>query len=775
MTPDAPNPAPRFHLRTLGTLALIDSSGAMILGAHGRHKRRLALLSVIAAAGDRGRTRDQLLLLFWPEATQTRARHSLDQLLYALRSSLTEEVFVGVNPLRINESVVASDIGELVSAHERQDWSAVVDAYGGPFLDGFYIGDSPEFEQWVDAERARLAARHIDALERLARAASEASDDSNELRWWRALTETDLLSSQYAAGYMRALIHAGDSAAALRYAERHATRLSQELGVEAGPEVTRLAAELRAGPTPPAVADQTHPSLPAPRDDAPRRPHAGSLQRTAKRPASRQWLVYAAALFIVALSLEGARWAHRMRDMVTRRAGGPSIAVLPLASVGGLTENATMVEGLTEELISGLTKLRRIKAVTRAPSLAIGNNNLDLRRIADSLGVTHVLPVSVQKDSTRVRFRVQLIERDGSTRWAESYDGDPRDILRSQSEIAAAVARELDVRLGPGARAKPKFGSTANVAAYELYLKGNDPTLLRSDSGVRLGLSYLDRAIALDSTFAAAYAARSRLSFRLAFSDDTTMSRHDWIAVANQFASKALSLDDSSADAHATASLFYRRQFDFRSAEMELKRAITLEPTNALFHEWLTQQYVMTERPAEALAEARLAIELDPLSPTANAELARALLANDRADEALKVIAQVRSLTPPLLRAGSIAAECYARKGMWDEAIEELRPSFANTGPRGRALYGYLLARAGRTSAARDILTALLARSRYGGDPGAIATVYVGLGETDRALNWLAKANVDGMPLDNLPMLLRDLASDSRVQSVRRQLGIRQE
>ncbi|HEY6827102.1 MAG TPA: tetratricopeptide repeat protein, partial [Gemmatimonadaceae bacterium] len=182
--------------------------------------------------------------------------------------------------------------------------------------------------------------------------------------------------------------------------------------------------------------------------------------------------------------------------------------------------------------------------------------------------------------------------------------------------------------------------------------------------------------------------------------------------------------------------------------------------------------YVMTERPAEALAEAHRAIELDPLSATANAELARALLANDRPDEALKVIAEVRSLSPLLLRAGSIAAECYARKGMWREAIGELQPSLAKTGPRGRALYAYLLARAGRTGEARAILASLLERSKYGGDPGAIATVYVGLGEKERALDWLAKASVDGMPLDNLPMLLRDLEPDPRLRAIRRQLGI---
>ena len=773
VTPDAPNLASRFHLRTLGTLALTDPAGAIALGAHGRHKRRLALLSVVAAAGVRGRTRDQLLLLFWPEATQSRARHSLDQLLYALRTSLSDEVFSGINPLRINEAVVESDVGEFAAAYEREDYAAAIDAYGGPFLDGFYLGDSPEFEQWVDAERGRLAAKYTDALERLARAASEVDDHLNALRWWRALTESESLSSQYAAGYMRALVRAGDSAAALRHAERHATLLDQELGVEPGPEVARLVADLRVKPKRPMLGNETIGDREvAPNESATPRP-GNSRSSTSNRRIRRDWVRYAGGMLAVALFVAGARRAMLVRDNARGPASGPSIAVLPPSNVGGIAESASIVDGLTDELISVLTKLERLKVVSRSSSFALRNSNLDVRRIADSLGVTHLLRVSGQTDSTRMRFRVQLIEgRNGAMRWAESYDGDLRDILRAQSEIAATVARELDVRLGPGELAKAKRGLTANVAANELYLKGNDPTLLRSDSAVRLGLAYLDSAIALDPTFAAAHAARSRLTFRLAFSDDTTMTRHDRIAAADRFTVRALALDDTSADAHATASLFYRRRFDFRAAEAELKRAINIEPGTALFHEWLTQQYVMTERPAEALAEAHRAIELDPLSATANAELARALLANDRPDEALKVIAEVRSLSPLLLRAGSIAAECYARKGMWREAIGELQPSLAKTGPRGRALYAYLLARAGRTGEARAILASLLERSKYGGDPGAIATVYVGLGEKERALDWLAKASVDGMPLDNLPMLLRDLEPDPRLRAIRRQLGI---
>src|SRR5512132_861508 len=234
------------RLATFGTLALVAPGEDTLLGKHGHHRRRLALLAVLAAAGDRGQSRDQLLLLFWPEATQARARHSLDQLLYALRSSIGESVFAGVNPVRLNPDVVRSDVGAFLTAIDRGDLEAAVAEYKGPFLDGFYLSDAPEFERWVETERARLATTYSGLLERLARNAEAAHDNDSAVRWWRVLNEADPLSSKNALGLMRALMNAGDRAAALQHAERHEKLVAQELGMSADPTVAELAAEIRA-------------------------------------------------------------------------------------------------------------------------------------------------------------------------------------------------------------------------------------------------------------------------------------------------------------------------------------------------------------------------------------------------------------------------------------------------------------------------------------------------------------------------------------------------
>jgi DNA-binding SARP family transcriptional activator len=235
-----------YRLRTFSTLALLGREDALVLGTHGSHGRRLALLAVLAAAGKTGKSRDQLLLLFWPDATQSRARHSLDQLLYALRGSLGDSVFASTNPVRLASDVIASDVADFDSAIENGDLEKAAIVYRGPFLDGFHLGDAPEFERWLDAERARLASSYANVLERLAANAESADDQASAVRWCRKLVEADPVSSQNATRLVRALMKAGDYPAALKYAEQFEAMIARELGTSAAPSGASLVAEVRA-------------------------------------------------------------------------------------------------------------------------------------------------------------------------------------------------------------------------------------------------------------------------------------------------------------------------------------------------------------------------------------------------------------------------------------------------------------------------------------------------------------------------------------------------
>jgi TolB-like protein/DNA-binding SARP family transcriptional activator len=783
-TPATSRSAVRYRLATFGTLTLAGPGDSTVLGTHGHHRRRLALLAVLAAAGERGRSRDQLLGLFWPDATQPRARHALEQLLYSLRSSISESVFATSNPVRLNTDVVESDVGAFAAALEGGELEAAVDRYKGSFLDGFYVDDAPEFERWVEMERTRLATCYADALDRLAQHADAARDYTAAVRWWRKLAQADPLSSKNATGLIRALSNSGDHASALQYAERYEAAVAEDLGTSVGPAVASVVAEVRGKATSDRVAVSS-PSSPPPRARLPAEltppgmapVSAAAMPNDASRPeptARRPTPYVVTALAVGVLIATAALLRATMHDRKAPARAEPSIAVLPLANVSRNPQDAALVDGLTEELIAVLAKLGGLRVTARTSAFVFKNSTADVRRIADSLGVSYILEGGVQRADSQMRVEVRLVDaRDGSTRWSETYDRKLRDIFAVESNIASEVARELDVRLGGATLADVRRRPTTNIAAYELYLRGINPSLMRSDSLARTAVEDFRQAIALDSTYAAAYAGLARVHTRLAFSD-TIVPRRDHMALAEQAALKAVALDDALGDAHAALGHVRREQVQLASAEIELKRAVALEPRDARFHLWLSQLYAFEERPADALAEGRRALELDPLAPAATGELARALFLDGRCDEALAQLDKLRALQPPLLRARSIAAQCYARKAMWPEAIAEAEQNAQDGALPARALVGHMLARAGRTDEARRILTALEDRERRAGDDAfGVAAVYAGLGEKDRAFAWLDKAVQErAIDFQHLPIVLESLQPDRRVDDLRRRLGI---
>jgi serine/threonine-protein kinase len=744
------------------------------------------LLAVLAAAGERGRSRDQLLGLFWPEATQARARHALEQLLYSLRNSIGESVFATSNPVRLNPEVVDSDVRAFAAALAGGELEAAVDQYGGPFLDGFYLDDAPEFERWVESERTRLATLYTDALNRLAQRADAARDHTAAVRWWRTLVQADPLSSKHATGLIGALMNAGDHAAALQYAERYEATVAEDLGTSVGPAVASLVAEVRAR----ATSDPVTVSRPASAPPRPRGPAGATAPDTAPEPViappnelrqperARRRLTPTAVAVVAASAVIAT--AAVLRATLHARAPSPgsepSVAVLPLANVSRNPQDAALVDGITEELIGVLARLGGLRVTARTSAFLFKNSRADVRRIADSLGVSYIVEGGVQRADSEVRVDVRLVDaRDGSTRWSETYDRKLHDIFAVQSDIASEVARELDVRLRGNTFARYGYAPTPNIAAYELYLHGSDPALMRGDSSVRRGLDYFRRAIALDSNYAAAYAGLARVHTRLARGGDTTLSVREHMDSAEHAARKAVALNDSLGEAHAALAIVRRDNVDLASAETELKRAVSLEPMTARFHLWLAQLHAFRGRPAEAMAEARLAVTLDPLSPNAAGELARALFVSGRCNEALAQLAKLSGLQPPLLRARSIAAQCYARMGMWPEAIAEARKNTVSAGVPAQGLLGHVLARAGRTDEARQILRALLDQHTRRAADGAfeVAAVYAGLGERDRAFAWLDTALANrSIMLEHLPIILDALSSDPRADDFRRRLGI---
>jgi len=234
-----------LRLITLGGVGLADEHGP--LGGPLVQRRRLALLARIAAAGQRGVSRESLAALLWPDSDDERARHTLRQWLSLLRRDLkAETLLLGTAELRLNPQVITSDVGELREALGRGELERVAGLYAGPFLDGFHVSDAGEFERWADAERDALGREASRALEALAATAAAAGDARRAAEWWRRLVAMDPLGSHAVVGLMTALARLGERAAALEAARAHESLLRAELDLAPDTRVAALARELRA-------------------------------------------------------------------------------------------------------------------------------------------------------------------------------------------------------------------------------------------------------------------------------------------------------------------------------------------------------------------------------------------------------------------------------------------------------------------------------------------------------------------------------------------------
>jgi len=298
-----------LRLLTFGGLGL-ESDGVSVTPR--LRPPRLALLAVLAAAGNRGATRERLTALFWPDADEERGRHSLRQLLYALRNEAGEELVLAGPPLSLNQSLIGSDLAGFQAALEAGDRARAVALYRGPFLDGFYLPGATEFERWVEAERTRLAEANAAALLGLAQEASAGRNLPAALGWWHQLTLLDPLSGRYAVGYARALSAAGDRAGALAFIRTHESGVWRELEVEPDPDVRRLEADLRTPPELAPVSPQAlvpgHPPAPEPAPPSlpASQPVPGPMGRRGRWPGRRS-VVLAVVGVVLAVAVLGAR------------------------------------------------------------------------------------------------------------------------------------------------------------------------------------------------------------------------------------------------------------------------------------------------------------------------------------------------------------------------------------------------------------------------------------------------------------------------------------
>lgn len=472
--------------------------------------RPLGLLALVAAAGRQGISRDRVVGTLWSETPEEQARHTLSQTLYNLKRSAGRDVILGATQLRLDASV-SSDIGDLKEAAASGQLATVGALYTGKFLDGFYLPGAPEFERWVEEERASLHREAVRAIERLAKQASEARDHPEAIRWWHRLTELDPLSAPFAAGYMRALAAAGNRSGALTVAKLHRETVHRELDAEPDAVIRQLEQSLRTSPPVPApepAAPALVPPTPVPSISS------APLPAQPRKPRRAPLLLFAGALTaIVAL-------AFTLRGAATRES-----SALPFLAVGeirteGSTDSASMGRVLRDMLATSLggveglqvvANSRLVELMPRGSGTTAGMMNDAARRA----GATEIVEGELASESSgfvlslrRVALARGVVRKGYVVRAADRYA-----IVDS---AAAAIARDL--RLAPPLVAVAEV-RTASPGAYALYDEG-----LRAHYGYDAPAAYrlMTAALARDSNFAMAAWYVWWLSRNMALPESTT-------------------------------------------------------------------------------------------------------------------------------------------------------------------------------------------------------------------------------------------------------------
>lgn len=239
-----------FHLHLFGGASIDGTDGPVTGRAVQRH--RLALLSLLAASPAPGIRRDKLITYLWPESGSVRARHALSDSLYRLNGALGGNALVAVgDQLRLNTAVITTDVGAFRDAIDAKEWERAVQVYKGPFLDGFFLPETLEFEHWVEVKRDLLAGEYAQALESLAEQRSSQGDTAGAVSAWRQRAAQDRYDSRVALRLMEALIAAGNRAGALQYARIHAELMERDFDAQPAPEIAAIFERLRGGPATP--------------------------------------------------------------------------------------------------------------------------------------------------------------------------------------------------------------------------------------------------------------------------------------------------------------------------------------------------------------------------------------------------------------------------------------------------------------------------------------------------------------------------------------------
>ncbi len=667
-----------LHLKTFGGLS-VDSEGIPGTGA-AQQRKTLGLLALLAAAGRRGLSRDKLIASLWPEIDAEHGRALLNQACYSLRRDLqAPELFLGSIQLRLNPAAISSDVESFACALADGDPGRAVAFYTAPFLDGFYLNGGGEFETWAETERGRLASQCRAALEVLSADATTRGEHRVAADWWRRLLELDPLSSHAALGLMTALDNAGERAEALRRGQAYRELVRSELSADPQPElsewierhrhvagngvdraITRALAPLVADRFD-SAADLSRALVPTvtPFDAAAVSHTSGvspsPLSRDTHSPRWRMPVVVGALGlgFLLGLGVLFAWRRHHAGVGEARRT--KVLAVLPFENLGD-SADAYFADGVANDVRTKLSQIAGIEVIARSSSNEYRHSTKTTQQIVRELGVDYLLTATVEWEkipgrASRVRVTPELVDVSPNhaprSQWGQQFDAALTDVFQVQADIATRVAEALNVALGAEQQQVIAQQPTANLTAYDAFLKGEAAFEQAVEHGDwqegQAALHFYEEAVALDPTFLDAW-----VELALKY---TAMSSNQQVPTDSSNARRALEHAVALAPGKPDVQLALGRyaqtvRRDPTQARADYEAGLKVAPGNARLLNALGGLEMQLGHLDEAATHALQAQALDPRSANATRTRAVALHLLRRYPEALEAYERARALQP---------------------------------------------------------------------------------------------------------------------------------
>ena len=455
-----------------------------------------------------------------------------------------------------------------------------------------------------------------------------------------------------------------------------------------------------------------------------------------------------------------------------------AIAVLPFKMIGREPRNEYLGLGIADALISKLANLREI-SVRPTSSVRKYTHQEDLDVIARALRVSLLLDGTIQQSGNRLRVTVQLVDTGSNTPlWAEKFDDKVANIFDIEDSISDKVIRVLAPKLTRDERRQLARRPTASTEAYQAYLKGFYLLNKRPSEAFQQSIGYFERAISIDPNYAKAYAGLANSCYFL--SSYNALPPREIVPKAKEAVLRALQLDDSLAEAHASLAILHRREWDWIAAEREFKRAIELNPNYAGAHQWYSVLLRAIGRFDESWEQIEIAQELDPVSLSINAGVGFLLYFTRRYERALEQLEATVELDANYASAHVGLGVVFAAKEMYCEAIKQYQETSRLVG-KNQELTGYLghsYALSDRKVEARKALSELKRLSEQGYESGYfLALIYTALNDREQAFVWLEKAydrREEMLGLLKIDPMLDQLRKDPRFMNLMRRVGFTQ-